>query len=209
MPAIVGRWGSSLGGLVRKKKSKSVQRKPRADAQRNRERILEIAKLAFTRSGTDISLDEVARQAGVGPGTLYRHFPTREVLLEAVYRTEVERLAAAQKDFSATLSPVEALRAWMMLFVDYIATKQLIAPALNSLIGGNSKLSEYSGAQIKGAIHSLVKRAVDSGAIRADLDPLDLLRALVGVSNVSSVPDWPASARRLVQILVAGSRPAP
>jgi AcrR family transcriptional regulator len=184
-----------------------IARKPRADARRNRERILEVAKLAFTRSGTDISLDEVARQAGVGPGTLYRHFPTREVLLEAVYRTEVERLAAAQQEFSATLSPVEALRAWMMLFVDYIATKQLIAPALNTLIGGNSKLSEYSGAQIKGAIHSLVKRAVDSGAIRADLDPLDLLRALVGVSNVSSVPDWPASARRLVQILLAGSRP--
>jgi AcrR family transcriptional regulator len=190
-----------------RKKTKTAQRKPRADAQRNRERILEVAKLAFTHSGADISLDEVARQAGVGPGTLYRHFPTREVLLEAVYRTEVERLAVAQKEFSATLSPVEALRAWMMLFVDYIATKQLIAPALNALIGGNSKLSEYSAAQIKGAIHFLVKRAVDSGAIRADIDPLDLLRALVGVSNVSSVPDWPASARRLVQILIAGSRP--
>jgi AcrR family transcriptional regulator len=191
-----------------RKKTKSTPRKPRADAQRNRERLLEIAKLAFTRSGTDISLDEVARQAGVGPGTLYRHFPTREVLLEAVYRTEVERLAAAQKELAATLSPVEALRAWMMLFVDYIATKQLIAPALNTLIGGNSKLYEYSGTQIKGAIHSLVKRAVDSGAIRADLDPLDLLRALIGVSNVASVPDWRASARRLVQILIAGSRPA-
>jgi len=192
-----------------KKKTKSAPRTPRADARRNRERILEVAKLAFTRTGTDVSLDEVAKQAGVGPGTLYRHFPTREDLLEAVYRTEVERLAAAQEEFSATLSPVEALRAWMMLFVDYIATKQLIAPALNTLIGGDSKLSEYSGTLVKGAIRSLVKRAVDSGAIRADLDPLDLLRALVGVSNVSSVPDWPASARRLVQILIAGSRPAP
>jgi AcrR family transcriptional regulator len=190
-----------------KKKTKSAPRKPRADAQRNRERILDVAKVVFTRSGTDISLDEVAKQAGVGPGTLYRHFPTREVLLEAVYRTEVERLAAAQREFSATLSPVEALRAWMMLFVDYIATKQLIAPALNTLIGGNSKLTEYSSTQIKGAIHLLVKRAVESGAIRADLDPLDLLRALVGVSNVASVPDWRASARRLVQILIAGSRP--
>jgi len=192
-----------------RKKTKSAPRTPRADARRNRERILEVAKLAFTRTGTDVSLDEVAKQAGVGPGTLYRHFPTREDLLEAVYRTEVERLAAAQEEFSATLSPVEALRAWMMLFVDYIATKQLIAPALNTLIGGDSKLSEYSGTLVKGAIRSLVKRAVDSGAIRADIDPLDLLRALVGVSNVSSVPDWPASARRLVQILIAGSRPAP
>jgi AcrR family transcriptional regulator len=182
-------------------------RKPRADAQRNRERILKVAKLAFTRTGADVSLDDVAKQSGVGPGTLYRHFPTRGALLEAVYRSEVERLAAAQQDFSRTMAPVEALRAWMLLFVDYIATKQLIAPALNTLIEGRSKLFECSATQIIGAINSLVGRAIESGDIRPDLDPLDLLRALVGVSNVSSVPDWPASARRLVQILIAGSRP--
>ena len=192
--------------MVRKKIEK-IGRKPRADAQRNRERILKVAKLAFTRTGADISLDDVAKQSGVGPGTLYRHFPTRGALLEAVYRTEVERLAAAQQDFSRTMAPVEALRAWMLLFVDYIATKQLIAPALNTLIEGPSKLFECSGRQITGAIHSLVKRAIESGDIRPDLDPLDLLRALVGVSNVSSAPDWPESARRLVQILIAGSRP--
>ena len=191
------------------KREKVARRPPRADAQRNRERILEVAKKAFTRSGADVSLDEVAKQAGVGPGTLYRHFPTRESLLEAVYRTEVERLAAAEKEFSRTLPPVEALQAWMMLFVDYIATKQLIAAALNTLVGGPSKLFEASGSQIIGAIQSLVQRAIDVGGIRSDLDPLDLLRALVGVSNVASVPDWPASARRLVQILIAGSRPAP
>ena len=190
-----------------RKKTPNVRRKPRADAQRNRERILKVAKLAFTRTGADISLDDLARQAGVGPGTLYRHFPTRDALLEAVYRSEVARLAAAQREFSADMAPVEALRAWMLLFVDYIATKQLIAPALNTLIGGASKLFESSGTQITGAIHSLVERAIASGDIRPDLDPLDLLRALVGVSNVSSVPDWPASARRLVQILIAGSRP--
>jgi hypothetical protein len=105
------------------------------------------------------------------------------------------------------MAPVDALRAWMLLFVDYIATKQLIAPALNTLIEGPSKLFESSGPQIIGAIHSLVNRAIESGDIRPDLEPLDLLRALVGVSNVSSVPDWPESARRLVQILIAGSRP--
>jgi AcrR family transcriptional regulator len=192
---------------VAKRKAKTGGRKPRADAQLNRERILEVAKSAFTRAGADISLDEVAKQAGVGPGTLYRHFPTRGALLEAVYRSEVERLAAAQQDFSRTMAPVDALRAWMLLFVDYIATKQLIAPALNTLIGGPSKLFERSGPLIIGAINSLVRRAIESGDIRPDLDPLDLLRALVGVSNVSSVPDWPASARRLVQILIAGSRP--
>jgi AcrR family transcriptional regulator len=189
------------------KKTKSVERKPRADAQRNRERILQIAKRAFTRSGADISLDDVARQAGVGAGTLYRHFPTRDALLQAVYRTEVEKLAAAEKAFSERMPPIEALRAWMLLFVDHIATKQLIAPALNTLIGGPSILFESSSNQIKSAIQALVERAIESGDIRPDLDPLDLLRALIGVSNVASVPDWPESARRLVQILLAGSRP--
>jgi AcrR family transcriptional regulator len=200
-------YGQNEGSLVVRKKIENIGRKPRADAQRNRERILKVAKLAFTRTGADISLDDVAKQSGVGPGTLYRHFPTRGALLEAVYRSEVERLAAAQQDFSRTMAPVDAMRAWMLLFVDYIATKQLIAPALNTLIEGPSKLFECSGRQITGAIHSLVKRAIESGDIRPDLDPLDLLRALVGVSNVSSLPDWPESARRLVQILIAGSRP--
>jgi AcrR family transcriptional regulator len=190
-----------------KKRSQSVRRKPRVDAQRNRERLLEIAKEAFTRSGANVSLDEVARQAGVGAGTLYRHFPTRDALLEAVYRTEVERLAAAERKFADTLSPIEALRAWMLLFVDYIAAKQIIAPALNTLVGGVSKLFEATGDQVKGAIRALVKRAIESGDIRPDLDPLDLLRALIGVSNVASGPGWQQSARRLVDILITGSRP--
>jgi AcrR family transcriptional regulator len=189
------------------KHSQPAPRKPRADAQRNRERILEVAKEAFTRSGANISLDDVARQAGIGAGTLYRHFPRREALLEAVYRTEVEKLAAAERKFAQALPPVEAMRAWMLLFIDYIATKQIIAPALNTLVGRPSKLSDATGAQIKGAIHALVQRAVESGDIRPDIDPLDLLRALVGVSNVASVPDWPQSARRLVDILILGSRP--
>src|SRR5271154_1536303 len=118
------------------KRSQPAARKPRADAQRNRERILEIAKEAFTRSGANTSLDEVAKQAGVGAGTLYRHFPTRDALLEAVYRTEVEKLAAAERRFAESMPPIEALRAWMLLFVDYIAAKQIIAPALNTLVGG-------------------------------------------------------------------------
>jgi AcrR family transcriptional regulator len=185
-----------------------IARKPRADAQRNRERILEVAKKAFTRGGADISLDDVAKEAGIGPGTLYRHFPTREALLEAVYRTEVERLAAAEREFSQAMAPIDALRAWMLLFVDYIATKQLIAAALNTLVGGTSQLFAASGTQITQAINSLVQRGIAAGDIRPDLQPLDLLRALVGVSNVSSVPDWPESARRLVEILIAGSRPA-
>src|ERR1700730_6050559 len=168
------------------KRPKPVPRRPRADAQRNRARILKIAKDAFTRSGANISLDDVARQARIGPGTLYRHFPTRDSLLEAVYRTEVEKLAAAEREFAEAMPPVEALRAWMFLFVDYIAAKQIIAPALNTLVGGSAKVLEASYAQVHEAIRALVKRAIKSGDIRKDLDPVDLLRALVGVSNVAS-----------------------
>lgn len=189
------------------KRSKPAPRKPRADAQRNRERILDAAKQAFTRSTGNVNLDDIAKKAGVGPGTLYRHFPTREALLEAVYRTEVEKLAAAERELAKTLPPVEALRAWMLLFVDYIAAKHVIAPALNTLVGGPSKLFESSGTQIKSAIRALVKRAIASGDIRPDLDPIDLLRALIGVSNVASGPGWPQSAKRLVEILILGSRP--
>ena len=190
-----------------KKRSQPAQRKPRMDAQRNRVRILEVAKEAFARSGAGTSLDDIAKQAGVGAGTLYRHFPTRDALLEAVYRTEVEKLAAAERKLAQDLSPIEALRAWMLLFVDYIATKQIIAPALNTLVGGPSKVYEASGAQITGAIRALVEPAIESGDIRRDLDPLDLLRALIGVSNVTCGPDWQQSARRLVDILITGSRP--
>jgi AcrR family transcriptional regulator len=189
-----------------KKRPQSVDRKPRRDAQRNRERILEVAKEAFTRWGANASLDEIAKQAGVGPGTLYRHFPTRDELLEGVYRTEVEKLAAAERKFAETLPPIEALRAWLLLFVDYIATKQIIAPALNTLAGGPSKLFEASYAQVWEAIRALVKRAMKSGDIRKDLDPIDLLRALVGVASVATNPERHQSARRLVDILVTGSR---
>jgi AcrR family transcriptional regulator len=189
------------------KRSQPPERKPRADAQRNRERILDVAKEAFTQSGADTSLDDIAKEAGVGPGTLYRHFPTREGLLEAVYRTEVEKLAAAERKFAQELLPVEALRSWMLLFVDYIAAKQIIAPVLNALVGDPKKVFEASHAQIWEAIRALVKRAINSGDIRKDLDPIDLLRALIGVANVATSPDWQQSARRLVDILITGSRP--
>src|SRR5262244_1729403 len=179
------------------KSPKAAARKPRSDAQLNRPRILEVAKEAFTRSGANASLDDIAKEASVGAGTLYRHFPSRDALLEAVYRTEVEKLAAAERKFAETMPPVEALRTWMLLFVDYIETKQIIAPALNTLVGGKSKVFQTSGAQITDAIDALVKRAIESGDVRADLVPLDLLRALIGVSNVASGPGWPQSARRL------------
>jgi len=190
-----------------KSNARRLRPKLRIDAQRNRERILEVAKEAFTRSGADTSLDDIAKQAGVGPGTLYRHFPTREELLVAVYRTEMEKLAAAEQKFAVTMPPIEALRAWLLLFVDAVAAKQIIAPALNALIGDPKKAFEASHAQTWEAIRALVKRAIKSGDIRKDLDPVDLLRALIGVANVASSPDWQPSARRLVDILITGSRP--
>ena len=189
------------------KPKKSAPRKPRADAQQNRDRILEVAKKAFTQSGVSASLDEIAKEAGVGPGTLYRHFPTRDALIEAVYRSEVAKLAAAEREFTESMPPIEALRAWMLLFVDYIAAKHIIAPALNSIVGGPSRLFETTRGQIQGAIDSLVTRAIESGDIRKDLVPFDLLRALIGVSNVATTPDWQQSAKRLVDILITGSRP--
>ena len=185
----------------------TIARKPRSDAVRNRERILEVAKAAFTGQGASASLEEVAKKANVGTGTLYRHFPTRDALIEGVYRNEVEKLAAAAARFAETMSPLEALRAWMLLLVEYIAAKHIIAPALNTIVGGPSRLHEGSRTLIQGAIDGLVKRAKRSGDLRRDLDASDLLRALIGVSHVGSGADWQQSARRLVDILIAGSRP--
>jgi hypothetical protein len=189
------------------KRSQPVRRKPRTDAQQNRERILEVAKKAFARSGASTSLDDIAKTGRRWSGNFVSPFSYSRCPSEAVYRTEVERLAAAEWKFAQTMPPVEALRAWMSLFVDCIATKQIIAPALNTLVGGPSKVYEASRAQITGAIHALVEPAIESGDIRRDLDPVDLLRALIGVSNVASSPNWQQSVRRLMDILITGSRP--
>jgi AcrR family transcriptional regulator len=189
------------------KKTEVTSRKSRADARRNRMSILDAAKREFTRAGAGASLENIAREAGVGPGTLYRHFATREELLIAVYESEVGNLAGAQRNLAAALPPVEALRAWLLLFVDAVEAKLIIAPVLNTLVGDPKKIFEASYARTHQAINELVKRAVLSGDIRKDLDPIDLLRALVGVANVASSPNWRPSAYRLVDILIAGSRP--
>jgi AcrR family transcriptional regulator len=186
----------------------SPVRKPRADAQRNRERILEVAKGVFTRDGAAASLDEIARQAGIGPGTLYRHFPTRDTLIEAVYRNEVEKLAAAEQRFAAAMPPLEALRAWMLLFIDHVAGKMLIIPAMNTVAGGSMRLIEGSRPQIHGSFATSVERAIASGDLRSDTEPNDFVRALVGIFQTAAYPGWEASARRLVDILIAGSRRA-
>jgi AcrR family transcriptional regulator len=189
-----------------KKTPKPAVRKPRTDALRNRQLILQVAKQAFTRHGANASLDDIAKQAGVGPGTLYRHFPTRDELIKAVYHAEVEKLANAAQEFAATKPPLEALRAWMLLFIDYFEAKHIIAPALNALPGGPSKLYEGSRGATFGAIDLLVKRAIKSGDLRRDVQSHDMILPLIGVALVPSNPDWLGSARRLVDILINGSR---
>ncbi len=182
-------------------------RKPRADALRNRERLVDVAKAAFAEAGPDVSLDEIARRAGVGIGTLYRHFPTRDAVVEAVYRREVRQLAEAAARLLASAPAGEALHQWMRLFVDYIATKKVMASALGAIVGGLSELYAASGAQITEAMSLLVRRAAESGDIRADVDPDDLLRALVGFTYGNGSPGWQASALRLIDILMDGLRP--
>jgi AcrR family transcriptional regulator len=183
-----------------------VVREARSDAQRNRMRLVEAGKAAFAEKGTGASLEEIARVAGVGIGTLYRHFPTRDALIEAVYRNETQQLAEAAAELAATHPPVEALRAWMRMCVDHIATKKLLGGVLNSIVGGTSDLYAEAGAQIKAAMTMLVDNAVACGDIRLDLDPLDMLRAVAGVANINSDPNWEESAKRLVDILIAGIR---
>jgi AcrR family transcriptional regulator len=182
-------------------------RKPRADAQRNRARILAVAKQVFTRHGADASMDEIAKRAKIGPGTLYRHFPTRDELLATVYIAEVEKLAAAQRKLSAELSPIEALRSWLVVFIDYIATKKIIVPALNTMAGGPSRVFQQTTQVMEEAVNALARRAVADGDLRSDIDPMDLLRAIYGLSTAGSADDWPTKARTFVDILLQGSRP--
>ena len=181
-------------------------RKPRADAERNRVRLLETAKAAFAEKGSAASLDEIARIAGVGAGTLYRHFPTRDALVAAVYSNETEQLVAAAERLADTHPPVTALREWLLLFVDYIATKHGMSEVLDSIVGGTSDLYSASTVRVKQAVSKLADRAVASGDIRLDLDPLDLLRALAGVANIGLGADGEQAAKRLVDILIAGVR---
>jgi len=184
-------------------------RKPRADAQRNRERILEVAKQVFTRDGAAASLDDIARRSRIGSGTLYRHFPTRDALIEAVYRSEVEKLAAAEQRFAANMPPLDALRAWMLLFIDHVAAKTLIIPAMDTVAGGSTRLIEGSRSLIHTTFVAAVKRAIAGGDLRSDTDPDDFVRALVGIFHTTALPGWEPSARRLVDILIAGSRAKP
>ncbi len=186
-------------------------RRPRSDAVRNRERVLEAAKAVFSAGGPDASLEAVARRARVGIGTLYRHFPTREALYETVYRREVEQLADLAEQLKAeNVAPTEALRRWLRANVEFVATKKGMAKALALAAYGSSELSAYSFDRLTKAVGALLARAVAAGEIRADIGPEDLLRALVGMCHLQDQPGWQASVLRLVEVFVDGlSRPNP
>lgn len=181
-------------------------RAPRADAARNRERLLEVAAEAFAREGVDASLEKIAKAAGVGVGTLYRHFPTRDALVEAVFRRNVEAVVADADELLATRAPGEALAEWMQRFVAYVAAKRGLATHLKSVVAADSDLFTHSHAQLSAAIDRLVTAAAASGDIRSDADPADVLRALSGVCLMSDGPGWEEQARRISQLLMDGLR---
>lgn len=184
--------------------SELTLRRPRADAVRNRERVLEAAKAVFSAGGPDASLDAVARYAGVGIGTLYRHFPTREALYEAVYRREVEYLADLAERLKTEATPTEALRLWMRSNVEFVATKKGMSAALALAMHNTSELSAYSFERLTQAVGALLERAVAAGEIRGDVSAEDLLRALVGICYLQNQPGWQPSVLRLVDVFVDG-----
>jgi len=185
---------------------KKTPRKPRADAARNRERVLEAAKAVFSAGGPEASLEAVARTAGVGIGTLYRHFPTREALFEAVYRREVQQLADLAERLKEEAEPVEALRQWMRSNVRFVATKKGMSAALALAAYKPSDLFSYSFDQLTRAVGGLLDRAIAAGEIREDISPEDLIRALVGMCYMHDQPGWQKSVMRLVDVFIDGLR---
>ena len=181
-------------------------RRPRADAVRNRERVLEAAKFVFSAGGPDASLEAVARRAGVGIGTLYRHFPTREALFEAVYRREVQQLVELAEALKSEASPVDALRRWLRSNVELVATKKGMAAALSLAVHGSSELYAHTFERLAKAVGVLIDRAVSAGEIRSDISPADLLRALVGMCYLHDQPGWQRSVVRLLDVFVDGLR---
>lgn len=189
---------------ARKKPAKAARRL-RSDSIRNRELLLEAAAAVFSAGGPGASLEAVAKRAGVGIGTLYRHFPTREALFEAVYRHEVDQLGELAERLATEGTPLDALRRWLHANVQLVATKKGMLAAL-ALAAGPSELYAYSFDRLKKAVGSLLRRAINAGDIRSDIKPDELLRALVGMCYMHDQPGWQRSVLHLVDIFVDGLR---
>jgi AcrR family transcriptional regulator len=187
------------------KTAPALAEKPmRADALRNREKLIEAAGKAFAEYGIETSLEEIAARAQVGIGTLYRHFPTREHLVEVVYGHEVEALCRAAEELAHKYPPDKALAAWMQRFVDYIAAKRGMANSLKLLIASNSEFFAATSGKIPAALQQLVDAAIAQGAIRSDIDSSDVLHALSGIYSLPQTPDWRERSRRLITLLMDG-----
>jgi AcrR family transcriptional regulator len=178
----------------------------RADARRNRERLLDTAVRAFTEEGLDATLDGIAKEAGVGIGTLYRHFPTREALIEAAYRNELARLCDAVPGLLGEMAPDKAMRAWMDRYVDYMTTKRGMADALRAVIASGGNPYAESRGRLTGAIAELLRAGAETGVLREDVEPGDVLASLGGVSLTSGAPEQREQAGRLLDLLMDGLR---
>jgi AcrR family transcriptional regulator len=183
------------------------ERPLRADAQRNRDKLLEAAVRAFSQAGPEAPLDAIARDAGVGIGTLYRHFPTRDALVEAAYRNELSRLCDAVPQLLSELPPHEALRTWMDRFIDYMATKRGLADALRAVIASGGNPFAQSRDRLISAITELVDAGVAAGTLRADVAPADVMASLSGVSLAAGEPAQREQAGRLLDLLMDGLAP--
>ncbi|WP_331743528.1 TetR/AcrR family transcriptional regulator (plasmid) [Streptomyces sp. NBC_01136] len=179
------------------------QRRLRADAQRNEDRLLEAAAAAFALDGANASVKDIARQAGVGIGTLYRRFPSKELLIEATYRHEVQRLCQAAPELAASLPPVEALRTWMERFVVFMATKQGMAEALRVVLTDDSRRL-HTRALLVEAIDHLLTAGTQQGAFRSGTSAYDVLMALGGISLIADYDNQPELAHRLIGLLLHG-----
>jgi AcrR family transcriptional regulator len=178
----------------------------RADAQRNRDRLIEVALVEFTRHGPDATLDAIAKAAGVGAGTLYRHFPTRDALIEAVYRAELARVCDAAAELLQTLPAAAALRAWMDRFIDYMTTKYGMGDALRAVIASGGNPYAQSRERLETAIALLLDAGAAAGELRADVTPGDVLAAIGGVALTAGQPDQREQAGRLLDLLMDGLR---
>ncbi|SMF09283.1 TetR/AcrR family transcriptional regulator [Xaviernesmea oryzae] len=188
------------------KTASTASTKLRADARRNRDKLIEVAAAAFAENGVETSLEDIARQAGVGIGTLYRHFPTREHLVEVVYRRELESLAAAATELAGKYPPDLALEEWTRRFVGYIAAKRGMANSLRILMTSNSSLFAEGSGLIRGALEGLLKTAGEEGYIRTDIETTDLLQALSSIYSIPDSPEWRERAYRLIGLLMDGLR---
>jgi AcrR family transcriptional regulator len=176
----------------------------RAHARRNRERLVAAAHEAFGRDGPDASLEAIARAAGVGIGTLYRHFPSRQALILASYQREVDQLVSAASELLDSEPPAVALRTWMHRLAQYAATKAGLAEALRSVAAAHTAQLPGTYDEILAALATLLEAGVADGAIRSDMNALDVLLAMGGLFHLPPDRPWRPQATRLIDLLMDG-----